>query len=422
MTQSNIIVREQAVYFGEESTFGSTPGGSFPNAMTRTIVSEPITADGAAVEMLDVNDVRVRRLDAIQPVHGLKIASKFTAAMLLKQTPSAAQLISGNSPASLTPRLFLRHGLGTEYAAQGSTVATGTSSTSFDVAAGHGNRFRVGTYIAVQVSGAMEWAYVTAISTDTLTVTPALSGTPAMSAIVRNLYNYAPADSHTNSLTAQIAYVGDVTAQYTFNGCHGSLKFGYGGEWGKLASMSLDLTASSFTGPSNQSLSTATASDEMGASFAFTPQVYLTASTITRGATLACEKIEVDFPCQWEMVRDPSATQTVVAVVDTAGRPRAGKVMLTLRYDGDYPPAFDADSQYSMVVVQRYGSGTTASFWLWGMLNMKLTAQPKMSKVGERLYLDLEFSLQQSNAVAPAGGESAAQLDAIYAPLGVAFG
>ena len=250
------------MYFGEESTFGQTPAGSFPNAMTRTIVSEPITADGAAVEMLDVNDVRVRRLDAIQPVHGLKIASKFAAAMNLKATPSASQLTSTHSATSLTPRLFLRHALGQEYAVHGSTVATGTSSTQFDVASGHGSRFRRGTLIAVQISGEMEWTLVTGVSTDTITVDPPLSGTPATSAIVRNLYNYAPAESHTNSLTAQIAYVGDSAAQYTFNGCHGSIKFGWGGDWGKIPSMSLDLTATNFVGPSNQSISTATATDE----------------------------------------------------------------------------------------------------------------------------------------------------------------
>ena len=322
-----------------------------------------------------------------QPVHGLKIASKFSMSMLLKATPSASQLTSSNSAGSLTPRLFLRQGLGQEYAVHGSTVATGTSSTQFDVASGHGSRFRIGTLIAVEISGAMEWAQVTAISTDTLTVSPALSGTPSTSAIVRNLYNYAAAESHTTSMTAQIAYVGDSTAQYTFNGCHGGVKFNWGGEWGKLASMMLDLTAVSYTGPSNQSISTATATDEMGVSYAFTPQVYLTTS-ITRGTTTACEKVEVDLPASFEMVRDPAATQTVTAVVDTAGRPRAGKVTVTLRYDNDLPVAFAADTAYKLAVVWRVGSGTTASFWIWYVDAMKLTAQPKMTKVGERLYID----------------------------------
>ena len=92
MAQSNIIVREQAVYFGEEASFGVTPAGSFPNAMTRTIVADPITADGAVREMLDVNDVRVRRLDAIQPVQGLEIASKFSASLMLRRRARSCRM------------------------------------------------------------------------------------------------------------------------------------------------------------------------------------------------------------------------------------------------------------------------------------------------------------------------------------------
>jgi hypothetical protein len=75
-----------------------------------------------------------------------------------------------------------------------------------------------------------------------------------------------------------------------------------------------------------------------------------------------------------------------------------------------------------MVIAQRIGTGTTASFWLWAMPTMKLTAQPKTTKVGERLYMDLEFSLLQSDLIAPVGGESAAQLDFLLAPLIVAYG
>lgn len=421
MSQSNIIQREQAVYFGEESTFGSTPAGSFPNAMTRTIVAEPITADGAVREMLDVNDVRVRRLDAIQPVQGLEIASKFAASMLLKATPQASQLTASATAAALTPRLWLRHALGQEYATAGSTVATGTSSTVFDVASGHGSRFRPGTLIAVAISGQMEWAMVVSVATDTVTVAPALSGTPATSAVVRNLYNYAPAESHTNSLTAQIAYVGDSTAQYTFNGCHGGIKFNFG-EFGKLVSMGLDLTSTSFTGPSNQSISTATASDEMGSAFPLTPSVFFISGAPSRSTTMVCEKFAIEFDNNWEMVRDPSATQTVNSVVNVAGRPRAAKAMLTLRFDHDYGTAFDSESIYNLAIVQRIGTGGSASFWIWQIENSKLVAQPKLTKVGERLYMDLELNVLQASAIAPVGGETAAQLDFLYAPLRVAFG
>lgn len=421
MAQANVIIREQAVYFGEESTFGATPASTFPNVMTRTIVAEPVVPDGAVREMLDVNDVRVRRLDAIQPVQGLEIGSKLSASMLLKATPSASQLIAAASAGSLTPRLWLRHALGTENATAGSTVATGTSSTAFDVQPGEGVNFAKGTFIAVEVSGAMEWALVTNVATDTITVAPALSGTPSTSAVVRNLYNYAPAESHTSSLTAQVAFVGDTSAQYTFNGCFGDLSFAFG-DFGRLVSMKLDLSSVSFVGPSSQSIVTTTASDEMGAAFPLAPQVYLAAASApTRGTYTACEKFAIEYKNTWEMVRDPSTTSTVTAVVNTGGRPRAVKAMITLRTDTSYPTAFDAETRYSLTIVQRIGSGTTASFWIWNLNNCKLTAEPKVTKVGERKYYELEFSGLQDDAVT-VGGSSGTALDPIYGPLRIAFG
>ena len=172
MSQVNIITREQSVRVGRETTFGVTPAGSFPNAMTRFIASEPVLADGAVREMLDVNDIRVRRLDAVTPVQGLELASKIAVSQNLKATKTAAQLTSGVSAASLTPRLILGHAMGTEFAINGSVVATGVSATVFDVTGTHGARFRRGTFVAVEVSGAMEFALVTDISTDTITVEP----------------------------------------------------------------------------------------------------------------------------------------------------------------------------------------------------------------------------------------------------------
>ena len=58
-----------------------------------------------------------------------------------------------------------------------------------------------------------------------------------------------------------------------------------------------------------------------------------------------------------------------------------------------------------------FGTGTSASFWAWSFANLKLTAQPKLTKVGERLYMDLEFSMLQDASFTPAGGETAAELD-----------
>ena len=422
MAQSNIIVREQAVYTATETAFGVTPSGTFPEALTRTILSEPVVIDGAARELLDVNDIRVRRLDTVLPVQGLELASKVKLAMMLKATPSSAQLTSGTSAALLTPRIWLTHALGRETSPTGgSVVATGTSATQFDVSSGHGSRFTKGTYIGVTISGQVEWALVTNISTDTLTVSPALSGAPATSAIVRNLYNYAPAESHTNSMCVQVAYVGDTAAQYTFNGCHGDVSFKFG-EWGKLAFMELALDSVNYTGPTAQSLSVATAADEMGAGFPLAPSVYLaTGSAPTRATTLVCESFSVEYKNKWEMVRDPAATQTVSGVVNTAGRPRSVKIALKLRFDSSYPTAFDADTRYTFTMVQTIGTGSTRSFWIINANNVTIAGTPKLSKVGERLYMDLELNAYQDDAVT-LGSSSGTALDAIYAPMRVAFG
>lgn len=419
MAQSTIITREQAIYIGEESAYGVTPSGSFPNTMTRCFVFQDIHADGVMREMLDVEDVRVRRADAIQPVQGLELGSKFALKMYLKQTPAASQLVAGQTGAALTPRLVLRQGFGSEHADEGSTVATGTSGTQFDVQPGDGVNFAKGTYIAVAVSGQMEWALVTNVATDTLTVSPALSGTPATSAVVRNLYSYAIAESQTNSMTAQVAYVGDANAQYTLNGAYGDISFAW--EIGKLPTMMLDLTASSFT-TGGLGLSTAVATDEMGTTAKFQPFVYLAAaSTVTRGTSLVCDAFSVEMKNSWQQARDPSTESTVAAVVNTAGRPRACTAKVKLRFDSSYPTAYDAETRYNFCIAWRMGTGANASFWIFQMDNCYLVAEPKLVSVGDRLYMDLEFNGLQSNTVT-LGGSSGAALDAIYSPIRVAFG
>lgn len=421
MSQSDIIARERVTRIGLETTFGTTPSGSFPEAMTPVLaLGEDLILEGLAEEMLPVADERVRRLDAIHPVHGLRIASKIGAIKcLLKATPSTAQMTASGTAGSLTPRIILRHALGTEHVDVGSTVATGTSATAFDVHAGDGTKFAKGDFIAVTISGEPEWTQITNVSTDTLTVSPALSSAPATSAVVRQLYNYVPAESHSSSLAVSQAFVGDASAQVIANGCYGDLAFEMP-EFGKLPSMSLSLTATNFTGPSTQSLSVASVTDEMGAAFAWTPKVYL-ATSVSRGSSLVCESASVEFANAWELVRDPGATQTVHSVVNVGGRPTAVKANIKLRFDSAYPAAFSADTAYRLIIVQKIGTGATASFWIWSLPAARLVAQPKLTKVGARLYMELMLEGTPSTLITDAG-ETGAAADRIHSPFFVAFG
>ena len=424
MAQSNIITRERATFIGKETTFGTTPAGSFPNAMTRAFpLGDGLILEGLAEEMLPVGDERVRRLDAIHPVHGLRIASKVGALkMLLKSTPAAAQLDDGATPTTyeLTPRLVLAHALGSELANEGDVIS-GTSSSTVLINVTDGTRFKKGTFIAVQVGSEMEWAKITNISTNALTIAPALSAAPATGGeIVRNLYNFCPAETLTSSLTVQQAFVGDLTAEYTANGCYGDVSFDLP-EFGKLPSMALALTATNFIGPSAQSpLAAVSATDEMGPAFAWAPSVYL-ATSVARATRLVCEGASIEYANEWQMVRDPGATQTVSAVVATGGRPTAVKAMIKLRFDSAYKTAFDADTAYQMIIVQRIGTGTTASFWIWEIPEARLVAQPKLADMGSRLHMELSLEGIQDTSVTLAA-ETGTELDFIKAPFRVAFG
>ena len=423
MAQTNIITRERATFIGAESTFGTTPSGSFPNAMTRAFpLGDGLILEGLAEEMLPVGDERVRRLDAIHPVHGLRIASKVGALkMLLKSTPAGAQLVDGASVAALTPALILNHALGPAMANEGDFIS-GTASSTVLINVVDGTKFRKGTFIAVEVAGQMEWAKITNISSNALTIAPALSAAPATGGeIVRNLYNFCPAETHTNSLTIQQAFVGDLTAEYTANGCYGDVSFDLP-EFGKLPSMSLALTATNFIGPSAQSpLAAVSATDEMGPAFAWAPSVYL-ATSVNRAQRLVCEGATIEFANDWQMVRDPGATQTVSAVVNTGGRPTAVKAMIKLRFDSGYKVAFDADTAYQMIIVQRIGTGTAASFWIWELPAARLVAQPKLADMGSRLHMELSLEGIQDTTVTLGGTTDPSEIDYIKAPFRVAFG
>jgi hypothetical protein len=423
MAQSNIITRERATFIGQEAAFGTTPAGSYPNAMTRVFpLGDGLILEGLAEEMLAVGDERVRRLDAIHPVHGLRIASKVGALkMLLKSTPVGSQLVDGATIAALTPSLVLNHALGPAMANEGDFIS-GTSSSTTVINVVDGTKFRKGTFIAVEVAGQMEFAKITNISTNALTIAPALSAAPATGGeIVRNLYNFAPADSHTNSLTIQQAFVGDPDAEYTANGCYGDVSFDLP-EFGKLPSMSLALTATNFIGPSAQSpLAAVSASDEMGPAFAWAPSVYL-ATSVNRATRLVCEGATIEFANDWQMVRDPGATQTVAAVVNTGGRPTAVKATIKLRFDSQYKTDFTADTAYQMIIVQRIGTGTTASFWIWELPAARLVAQPKLADMGSRLHMELALEGIQDTTVTLGGTTDPSEIDYIKAPFRVAFG
>lgn len=418
MAQQNVIAREHYTRVALETTYGVTPSGSYPEALTEIVPQhDALHIDNLAVEMLEVNDARARRNDAIQPVQGLEMQSKVEATFYAKAVPSSNVLTASGTVGSLSQCIPFRHAFGAEHMAVGTTVATGSSSTVFDVASAA--TLKKGTMIAVTVSGVPEWTKIVNISTDTVTVSPPLSGTPTNGAVVRNLRTYAPAESHTSSMTFQFAFSGSSTAQYTVNGVACNVKIA--SAFGQLVTYALDGTGARFTGPTDQSITASVVTDDMRAPFVMKGATVLLASTVARGTTFVCESIEVELPNQWQQVRDPGGIETVNSVVNVAGRPRAATAKLRLRFDSDVPAAFIAETGYTMWVVIPQGTGTSQQFFIVEMGNCKIVGRPKESKVGELLYLDIELGALMDDQVTLAS-ETGNDRDFILAPYRVAFG
>ena len=418
MTQSNVIAREHRTLIGMETTFGTTPAGSYPEVMTEIVpIHDALHIDGLAVEMLDVNDARVRRNDATQPVQGLKMASKVAMTCYAKAVATTNILTAAGTVGSLSQCLPFLHCFGVEHAAIGTTVSTAASETTFDATSVA--TLKKGTWITVTISGTPEPCKITNISTNTVTVEPALSATPANGAIVRNLRTYAPAESHSSSMTCQFAFAGDSAAQYTANGVCASMKITTG--FGQLVTYALDGMAATFTGPSAQAIAVTSVTDDMSAPFLFKEATVLLAASPARATGLVCETLEVDFPNDWKPVRDPNGTETINSMVNVAGRPRAATLKIRLRFDSAQETAFTAETGYSFYAWVPYGSGTTTRYLVLDMSNVKIVNKPKPVKVDERFYLDLELGALKDDTVTVAA-ESGTDLDLIYAPYRVAFG
>jgi len=418
MAQQNVIAREHYTRVALETTFGVTPSGSYPEALTEIVPQhDALHIDNLAVEMLEVNDARARRNDAIQPVQGLEMQSKVEATFYVKAVPSSNVLTASGTVGSLSQCIPFRHVFGAEHMDVGTTVATGTSSTVFDATSA--STLKKGTMIAVTISGVPEWTKITNISSNTVTVFPPLSGTPANGAVVRNLRTYAPAESHTSSMTFQFAFSGSSTAQYTVNGVACNVKIA--GTFGQLMTYALDGTGARFTGPTDQSITASVVTDDMRAPFVMKGASVLLASTASRATTFVCESVEVELPNQWQQVRDPGGIETVNSVVNVAGRPRAATAKLRLRFDSDVPAAFIAETGYTLWIVVPQGSGTSQQFFVVEMGNCKIVGRPKESKVGELLYLDIELGALMDDQVTLAA-ETGTDRDFILAPYRVAFG
>ncbi len=115
---------------------------------------------------------------------------------------TGSALDATTSPTKTSQSKLLEVILGGYYAAQGSDVVASPSptTTTFSVTTGHGSRFSVGQLVGVKISGVVYPALVTTISTDALTVWPALPSAPSTGDDVLNGQNIYFKDAPSGSI------------------------------------------------------------------------------------------------------------------------------------------------------------------------------------------------------------------------------
>ena len=390
----NDIARNFRVEIGEETTFGTKPSGSWPEAMDALqLVHDDLHIEGMEQELLDVGDAHVRRTGAVDAVVGQKRASTWRGSVYLKAIPTASQLTASGSAAQLSHRILFRHMFGTETVAVGSTVQTSSTTTSVIAGSGHGSRFTRGSWILVEVSGELEPTMVTAISTDTLTVAPALSATPTTNGVIRQGYNYAPKtlSAKTGSLTLVKSFNSAVQARLLGACFQGKFNFP---EFGKLLTLVLDGKAADWTAPGALSETATAVSDDMGEAYAYKDSSLLFGdpSTLDRSSDRCpFEAFSVDLSQSQEAILDGTASsQSQRGWQDVGGRPYPVTGMLKTSVDVARYTDFAARTDFRLVHWVKKGTGTTASFLLWDVPRLFLK-MPKPTKLGSRLGIDSPF-------------------------------
>jgi hypothetical protein len=270
------------------------------------------------------------------------------------------------------------------------------------VGTGHGSRFAVGTWIAVEVSGELEPTKVIGISTDTLTVWPQLSATPTTNGVVVNSYTMHPIDAYavhnaSTSLAFQHAkaasgVTGYSNFQWTFNQCTGSLEIVV--ERDKLITATWNLKGGSWTGPSSQSLTVTAASDAMAAAVPVrTGTVLIQSLSTTTRTHESIRSLTLKFADENQLIEEAEgSTEGFVGVQKIPQRPG---VIATIKCLGDtsiFSSYYTSQTTLALMCWTKFGTGTTARFVLVELPTCVVGTLPRY--VDEGGIVHTEFDLE----------------------------
>jgi hypothetical protein len=252
----------------------------------------------------------------------------------------------------------------------GSTVASssGTPVDEITVATGHGSRFVPGQIIIIERDGLAPWVRrVTAVATDTLTISPPLDSgeAPDSGDVVRNAFNYylAETDSQTFTVEHAAAEASSPETQMRALGVHGSGAFKLG--INEAAEVSFDGMSISHTTPGDLSLSTDPVADDMGEPLVWQPVVWWATSLAAAPTVADISMMTLGVARKWQSV--PGAVlEGVGSVHEVAGRGEPLSIDCEGLFDSDAWDDFAAMTERAFVAYTVVGVGSAArvvGFW-----------------------------------------------------------
>lgn len=335
----------------------------------------PANPLGESVQKTTANNAQTRRRRDFQPTIRLQKSDspvKFSVYMkgLATVLNAAATPHAFTHASALSHQLFYRALFGGELTpAAGSTVASSSGSPvgSITVASGHGSRFVPGQIIAIERTDAAPWVRrVTAVSTDTLTISPPLEDAAAPSAgdVVRNAFCYFLAEHDSQTFTVEHLAREDGTPETQMRalGVHGGGSFKLG--INEAAEVSFDGTSVSHTTPDDLSISDDPVADDMGDPLVWQPVVWWsslsTAPDVAEISTMA-----LNVARKWQSV--PGAVlEGVGSVHEVAGRGEPLSIDCEGLFSKDAWDAFVAKTERPFVAYTVVGTGSSArvvGFW-----------------------------------------------------------
>lgn len=415
-----MLTREIVVLVGEETTAGTTATNM-----------RPLRIEGAAMplaelarEMLPVERSSIYQHDGAAMVQGLERRAPVKIPLALKYAPSQLNSASSapsatTSSTALSQEVLLKHWLGGRVASQGSAVAgAGSTTTTVDVTTGHGSRFSVGQIVVVYVAGVPNIRKVTAISTDTLTVWPALSAAPAAAQLVLGSRTYYRAEAMTSTVTVEAANVesGTPAAQQRGRMVRGQCAMTM--EIGARAMLAFDGVAQAYD-EGNLSVAYADIADDMGADVVWSGASYVFPTSDGSDPTHTClEKITVAVPNTWREQLCMSGTEGAAGVVMTGGRTPA-TVELTAtwaRSGASLTTAYDAGTTFALLAYATRGSSTDQRWAGWIAPRMAFDGKPQRVDMDGEVMVVCKFRCL-ADTVAAGDPLSSSSTDAERSPI-----